>query len=115
MIIRCLLFLGLVSIFGMRAAHAQEISHSDVFFTFSESQILITPQSDRLAIPQVMPVGGFFAQANVNPGFFSERDIGGGTAPNDIVSYNVLDDLDLALPPHWALLKKLKANIANRE
>ena len=89
---RCSFIVGTALFLGS-VANAQEIAHSDVFFTFGESQILITPQNDRLSIPQVMPVGGFFAQANVNPGFFSERDVGGGTAPNDIVGYNVLDDL----------------------
>lgn len=72
---------------------SQSISHSDVFFTYGESKIEIAPQEGLLVIPQVMPEGGFFAQANSNPGFFSERDVGGGTAPNDVIGYNVLDDL----------------------
>ncbi len=74
-------------------AFTQTVSHSDVFFTFGETHIEIMPQNDSLVIPQVMPDSGFFAQANTNPGFFSERDLGGGTTPNDIVGYNVLDDL----------------------
>lgn len=75
------------------AASAQEIQHSDVFFVYGETQIEVAQQDDRHALPQLMPLGGFFAQANVNPGFFSEVDTGGGTGPNDIVGYNVLDDL----------------------
>ncbi len=74
-------------------ARAQTVAHSDVFFTYGDTKIEIEPQDGRLAIPQVMPVSGFFAQANSNPGFFSERDIGGGTGPSDIVGYNVLSDL----------------------
>lgn len=68
-------------------------SHSDVFFTYGEEQIEIAPQNGRLVIPQVLPESGFFSQANSNPGFFSESDIGGGTGAQDIVAYNVLDDL----------------------
>lgn len=76
-----------------QAGFAQQIGHSDVFFTFGETRIEIATQADRLAFPQVMPTSGFFAQANSNPGFFSETDVGGGTGPNDTVAYNVLDDL----------------------
>ena len=72
---------------------AQGIAHSDVFFTYNDAKIEVERQDGRLALPQIMPVGGFFAQANTNPGFFSERDVGGGTDPNDIVGYNVLDDI----------------------
>ena len=76
-----------------QAAYTQEIRHSDVSFVYGETKIEINLQDGRLAIPQVMPQDGFFAQANVNPGFFSERDTGGGTEPSDLVGYNVLDDL----------------------
>ena len=81
--------------FGSYVANAQEIPHSDVFFTYGieSKKIEIAPQDGLLAIPQIMPVGGFFAQANENPGFFSETDVGGGTGPNDIVGYHVEDDL----------------------
>lgn len=75
------------------ALHAQQVNHSDVFFTYGETKIEVADQEGRLAIPQIMPNSGFFAQANTNPGFFSERDLGGGTGSNDIVGYNVLDDL----------------------
>ncbi len=70
-----------------------QFAHSDVFFTYGETQIEIEEQGGRLVIPQVFPDSGFFAQANNNPGFFSESDLGGGTGANDIVGYNVLDDL----------------------
>lgn len=85
--------LGIFAALCSSTAVGQEIAHSDVFFTYVDSKIEIASQDGRHAIPQVMPVGGFFAQANTNPGFFSERDVGGGTGPNDIVGYNVLDDL----------------------
>jgi|GEM_PF-2416005 len=84
---------GFALALGTTSAFAQAITHSDVFFTYSDAKIEIERQDGLLAIPQVMPVGGFFAQANVNPGFFSERDVGGGTGPNDVVGYNVLDDI----------------------
>ena len=87
------MFVAFLGAFGWNAAYSQEIQHSDVFFTCGESKIEVAKQDDRHAIPQVMPQGGFFAQANVNPGFFSERDTGGGTGPSDVVGYNVLDDL----------------------
>lgn len=72
-------------------AQAQEIEHSDVFFAYGETKIEIL--NDNPVLPQLMLDSGFFAQANVNPGFFNERDNGGGTGPSDIVGYNVLDDL----------------------
>lgn len=87
----CCVLLGM-TVFAS-VLNAQGISHSDVFFTYGETKIEITEQDGRLVIPQVMPAGGFFAQANSNPGFFSESDLGGGTAPNDVVGYNVLGDL----------------------
>ena len=90
---RRLYFCFFCLVFSSGPVYAQEISHSDVFFTYGATQIEITPQGNRLTIPQVMPDGGFFAQANVNPGFFSERDVGGGTGANDVVGYNVLGDL----------------------
>ncbi len=76
-----------------QAANAQTIQHSDVFFVYGETQIEIGEQDGRLAFPQIMPQGDFFFQANGNPGFYSEQDVGGGTAPNDRIGYNVLDDL----------------------
>ena len=88
-----LIFMVLTAILSASQSSAQQISHSDVFFTYGESQIEIAPQDGRLAIPQVMPQGGFFAQANSNPGFYSERDVGGGIGPDDIVAYNILSDL----------------------
>ena len=74
-------------------------SHSDVFFTYDETQVLIEPQDGRMVIPQIFPESGFFAQSNDNPGFFSETDITtpsgrqGGIGPRDTIVYNVLDDL----------------------
>lgn len=85
-----LLFAAILGTFN-RNAHAQEIRHSDVFFSYVESKIEILNESP--VISQVMPDSGFFAQANTNPGFFNERDNGGGTGPSEIVGYNVLDDL----------------------
>lgn len=87
------LWFGLALACFASVGYAQEVSHSDVFFAYGESQIQIEPQAGRLAFPQIMPNSGFFTQANANPGFASERDIGGGTGPTDIVGYNVLDDL----------------------
>lgn len=87
-----LTFIALFAFFA-RTAYAQQVSHSDVFFTYGEIQIEIAPQDGRFVIPQTMPTSGFFAQANDNPGFFSEQDVGGGTGPNDVVGYNVLSDL----------------------
>ena len=90
-------FLAYATFFGLvlwtSVSSAQGIAHSDVFFTYGETKIEVTPQEGRLSLPQTMPVGGFFAQANTNPGFFSERDVGGGTGANDVVGYNVLGDL----------------------
>lgn len=88
-----LLIVVLIAVLGCRVASAQQIQHSDVFFVYGETQIEVAEQNGRHALPQLMPQGGFFAQANVNPGFFSERDVDGGTGPDDIVGYNVLDDL----------------------
>lgn len=75
------------------ATWGQGISHTDVFFTYSSSRIAIAAQDDRMIIPQVMPESGFFAQSNNNPGFFSETDLQGGIGAQDIIVYNVLDDL----------------------
>ena len=86
-------YIGLAFALGTCVAYSQTIPHSDVSFTYGATQIEIDKQDGRLVIPQLMPDSGFFAQANVNPGFFSERDVGGGTGPNDIVVYNVLGDL----------------------
>lgn len=86
-----LLYAALVGPFSWTAAYAQEIQHSDVFFSYGETKIEIL--NDSLVLPQVMLDHGFFRQANDNPGFFNERDNGGGTGPSDIVGYNVLDDL----------------------
>lgn len=89
-----LLYLSLLGAFSWQAACGQEIQHSDVFFVYGESKIEVAKQNGSHALPQVMPSSGFFQQANSNPGFFSERDVeNGGTGPNDIVAYNVLDDL----------------------
>ena len=74
-------------------AVAQDVAHSDVFFSYGEERIEITPQGGRLVFPQTMPQRGFFAQYNNSPGFASERDLGGGTAPNDMIGFNVLDRL----------------------
>ena len=81
------------------AAHPSFAQHSDVFFTYGDTQILIEPQDGRMVIPQIFPDSGFFIQANDNPGFFSETDLvtpsgrRGGTGPGDTIVYNVLDDL----------------------
>ena len=88
---RLLVCVGLYLAFAANTAMAQ--AHSDVFFTYGETKIEIQEQEGRRVIPQVLPESGFFAQANSNPGFFSESDVGGGTGANDVVVYNVLDDL----------------------
>lgn len=79
--------------FGPQSTYSQTIRHSDVFFAYGDTRIEVSEQDGRLAFPQDMPQSGFFLQANTNPGFFSERDIGGGTGPSDRIGYNVLDDL----------------------
>jgi len=78
---------------SMSQATLSQVTHSDVFFRYVDSKIEIEPQGGRLVIPAAFPDSGFFAQASSNPGFFSETDIGGGTGPSDIITYNVLDDL----------------------
>lgn len=90
---RQLVGIALLMAVSRQVAFTQEIQHSDVFFVYGETKIEVSKQDGRHVMPQVMPQGGFFAQANVNPGFFSEVDTGGGTGPNDVIGYNVLDDL----------------------
>jgi len=87
------LVLVLSSLMFTTVTQGQGISHSDVFFAYESSRIVIGPQDDRLVIPQFMPESGFFAQSNNNPGFFSESDLQGGVGAQDVVVYNVLDDL----------------------
>lgn len=85
------LYVAILGAFSWSTVCAQEIPHSDVFFSYGETKIEIL--NDSLVLPQLMLDSGFFRQANGNPGFFNERDNGGGTGPSDIVGYNVLDDL----------------------
>jgi len=85
------LYAAILGAFSWSTVCAQEIPHSDVFFSYGETKIEIL--NDSLVLPQLMLDSGFFRQANGNPGFFNERDNGGGTGPSDIVGYNVLDDL----------------------
>lgn len=91
----CLVILASTTIWSMQgqSVRAQLVPHSDVLFTYGTSKIEIATQQGRTVIPQTFPDTGFFAQANSNPGFFSESDVGGGTGPNDILAYNVLDEL----------------------
>ncbi len=79
--------------FQVGNATGQLVSHSDLFFTYGTSKIEIATQQGQTVIAQTFPDTGFFAQANSNPGFYSESGVGGGTGPNDILAYNVLDEL----------------------
>ena len=87
------LLLASVVLLPTQSTRGQTIGHADVDFRYHDGKIEIQPQATGLVIPQVFPDMGFFRQANSNPGFFSERDVGGGVGSEDIIIYNVLDDL----------------------
>lgn len=68
--------------------------HSDVFFEYVDNQVVTYFQtgSDSVGSSE-FPTSGNFQQISENPGFFSEALIDLGLLPNDIITYNILDNL----------------------
>ena len=77
-----------------RTSLAQSV-HSDIFFRYENGKVDTAFQggTDRVAGGE-FPTSGAFQQISENPGFFSESSIGLGIQPNDVITYNILDNLE---------------------
>lgn len=85
-------FLAALVAVGLGVAEAQA-QHSDIEFGYDSGMIEIEPGHDGLVFESDMPTSGLFEGFTGDPGFGSEVIEGLGIGANDVISYNLLDNL----------------------
>lgn len=80
------------SLFAASVSQAQH-DHGDIEFTYEDGLIVIESDGGIPVFEGEFPESGFNERYTDDPGFASEVDEGLGLNPNDIIAYNILDNL----------------------